>query len=152
MDLIARLELRHSKRFPVTLIANFVMNTQVHDVVTSVGATEAILPNNENKGLWAEVQVGQTREKGDMQFGYTFLRIEKDAVLTPFNFSDVSQQSDMRGHRFGFSYAADPRVVFTVTGIITQRLSGLFGPFVPTPPGSFDRATKRLQLDTTLRF
>jgi hypothetical protein len=34
-----------------------------------------------------------------MQFGYTFMRIEKDAVLTPFNFSDVTQQSDMRGHR-----------------------------------------------------
>ncbi len=152
VDLIARLELKHGKRFPVTIIANFVTNTRTHDVVTSVGTTEVILPNNENNGLWAEVQVGQTRAKGDMQFGYTFMRIEKDAVLTPFNFSDISQQSDMRGHRFGFSYTADPRVVFTVTGIITERLTGLFGPFVPTPQGSFNRATKRLQLDTTLRF
>jgi hypothetical protein len=152
VDLIARLELRHSKRFPVTLIANFVTNTQTHDVVAALGTTEIVLPNHENNGLWAEVQVGQTRAKGDMQFGYTFMRIEKDAVLTPFNFSDISQQSDMRGHRFGFSYAADPRVVFTVTGIITERLTGLFGPFVPTPSGSLSRATKRLQFDTTLRF
>jgi hypothetical protein len=90
--------------------------------------------------------------KGDVQFGYTFMRIEKDAVLTPFNFSDISQQSDMRGHRFGFSYAADPHVVFTVTGIITERLSGLLGPFVPTPPGSLNRPTTRFQLDTVLRF
>jgi hypothetical protein len=80
------------------------------------------------------------------------MRIEKDAVLTPFNFSDVTQQSDMRGHRFGFSYAADPRVVFTITGIITQRASGLLGPFVVTPPSSLDRPTTRLQLDTVLRF
>jgi hypothetical protein len=152
VDVIARLELRHSKRFPVTLIANFVTNTQTHDVITGLGTTEIVLPNNENSGLWAEVQVGQTRAKGDMQFGYTFMRIEKDAVLTPFNFSDISQQSDMRGHRFGFSYAADPRVVFTVTGIITERLTGLFGPFVPTPPGSLNRPTTRLQLDTVLRF
>jgi len=152
VDLIARLELRHSKRFPVTVIANFVTNTQTHDVVTAVGTTEVVLPNHENNGIWAEVQVGQTRAKGDMQFGYTFMRIEKDAVLTPFNFSDVSQQSDMRGHRFGFSYAADPRVVFTVTGIITERLRGLLGPFVTTPPGSLNRPTTRLQLDTTLRF
>jgi hypothetical protein len=136
----------------VTVIANFVTNTQTHDVVAALGTTEILLPNHENNGLWAEVQVGQTRAKGDMQFGYTFMRIEKDAVLTPFNFSDVSQQSDMRGHRFGFSYAADPRVIFTVTGIITERLRGLLGPFVPTPPGSLNRATTRLQFDTTLRF
>jgi hypothetical protein len=152
VDLIARLELRYSKRFPVTVIADFVTNTQTHDVVAALGTTEIVLPNHENNGIWAEVQVGQTRAKGDMQFGYTFLRIEKDAVLTPFNFSDVSQQSDMRGHRFGFSYAADPRVVFTVTGIITERLRGLLGPFVPTPTGSLNRATTRLQFDTTLRF
>lgn len=152
VDLIARLELKYSKRFPVTVIANFVTNTQTHDVVTTSGATQIVLPNHENNGLWAEVQVGQTRAKGDMQFGYTFLRIEKDAVLTPFNFSDVTQQSDMRGHKFGFSYTADPRVVFTVSGIITERLSGLLGPFVPTPPGSLNRATTRLQLDTVLRF
>jgi len=152
VDMIARLELRHSNRFPVTLIANFVTNTQTHDVVTAVGTTQIVLPNHENNGLWVEAQVGQTREKGNMQFGYTFMRIEKDAVLTPFNFSDVTQQSDMRGHRFLFAYAADPRVVFTVTGIITERLRGLLGPFVPTPPGSLNRPTKRLQLDTTIRF
>src|SRR6476661_8804855 len=152
VDLIARLELRHSKRFPVNVIANFVTNTQTHDVVAALGSTEIILPNHEKNGIWAEVQVGQTRAKGDMQFGYTFMRIEKDAVLTPFNFSDITQQSDMRGHRLNFSYAADPRVIFTVTGIITERLSGLFGPFVPTPPGSLNRVTTRLQLDTTLRF
>ena len=152
VDLIARLELKHSKRFPVTVIGDFVINTQVHDVVTALGTTQIVLPNHENNGVWAEVQVGKTQAKGDMQFGYTFMRIEKDAVLTPFNFSDITQQSDMRGHKFGFAYAADPRVVFTVTGIITERLRGLLGPFVPTPPGSLNRPTFRLQLDTTLRF
>jgi hypothetical protein len=153
VDIIGRLELKHSKRFPVTLILNFVTNTQTHDVVTAgPGGTDLVLSNNENNGFWGEVQVGQTRARGDMQFGYTFMRIEKDAVLTPFNFSDITQQSDMRGHRFGFSYAANPRVVFTVTGIITERLRGLLGPFLTTPPGSLNRPTTRLQLDTVLRF
>jgi hypothetical protein len=153
VDIIGRLELKHSKRFPVALILNFVTNTQTHDVVTAApGGTDLVLPNNEKNGFWGEVQVGQTRTRGDMQFGYTFMRIEKDAVLTPFNFSDITQQSDMRGHRFGFSYAADPRVVFTVTGIITERPTGLLGPFLTTPPGSLNRPTTRLQLDTVLRF
>ncbi len=153
VDLLARLEFKQSKRFPVTLFLNFVTNTQAHGVVTA-GPTGAdvIIPNNENHGFWGEIQVGSTKARGDTQFGYTFLRIEKDAVLTPFNFSDVTQQSDMRGHRLQFSYAADPRVTFTVTGIVTERLNGLLGPFVATPPGSFNRATTRLQFDTVLRF
>ncbi len=153
IDVIARLELKHSKRFPVQLLANFVTNTRTRDVVTAgPGGADLILPNNENKGFWGEVQVGQTRARGDIQFGYTFMRIEKDAVLTPFNMSDITQQSDMRGHRLNFSYAADPRVVFTVTGIVVQRPTGLLGAFATTPPGSLNRPTTRLQLDTVLRF
>ena len=153
VDILARLELKHSKRFPVALIMNFVTNTQTRDVVTAgPGGADLILPNRENNGFWGEVQVGQTRARGDMLFGYTFIRIEKDAVMTPFNMSDITQQSDMRGHRLNFSYAADPRVVFTFTGIITERPSGLLGPFVTTPPGSLNRATTRLQFDTIFRF
>ncbi len=142
VDLIARLELKHSKRFPVTILLNLVTNTQTRDVVRAgPDGADLILPNHENQGFWGEVQVGATKERGDMFFGYTFMRIEKDAVLTPFNFSDVTQQSDMRAHRLVFSYAVDPRVTFSVTGIVTQRANGLLGPFLPTPPGSLNRAT-----------
>jgi hypothetical protein len=153
VDLLGRVELKHSKRWPVTLIGNFVINTQVHDVVTAgPGGADLLLPNNENKGFWGEVQVGAAKARGDIQLGYTFMQIEKDAVLTPFNFSDITQQSDMRGHRVVFGYTADPRVTFNVIGIVTQRLNGLFGPFVPTPAGSLDRSTFRLQLETIVRF
>jgi hypothetical protein len=153
VDMLARLDLKHSKRFPVAVLLDFVTNTQTHDVVTAgPGGADLLLPNHENHGFWGEVQVGKTKDRGDIQFGYTFLRIEKDAVLTPFNFSDITQQSDMRGHRLQFSYAADPRVTFTVTGIVTERPNGLLGPFAATPPGSLNRATTRLQFDTVLKF
>jgi hypothetical protein len=153
VDMMARLELKNSKRFPVTIVFDFVTNTQTHDVVAAgPSGADVLLPNHENNGFWGEIQVGKTKDRGDMQFGYTFLRIEKDAVLTPFNFSDVTQQSDMRGHRLQFSYAADPRVTFTVTGIVTQRPNGLLGPFATTPVGSSNRATTRLQFDTVLKF
>ena len=153
VDMLARLELKNSKRFPVTILLNLVTNTQTHDIVTAgPGGGDLILPNKENQGFWGEVQVGQTKARGDMLFGYTFMRIEKDAVLTPFNWSDITQQSDMRGHRLMFSYAVDPRVTFTVTGIVTERPHGLFGPFVTTPPGSSNRPTTRLQFDTVFKF
>ena len=165
VDLLARLELKHSKHWPVTVLLNFVTNTQTHDVVTAGPAgADLLLPNNEKHGFWGEVQVGRTAMRGDTQFGYTFMRIEKDAVLTPFNFSDVTQPSDIRGHRFQFSYTVvpgkvvpgekpqDPRVTFAVTGIVTERPNGLLGPFAATPPGSLNRSTFRLQFDTVLKF
>jgi hypothetical protein len=80
------------------------------------------------------------------------MHIEKDAVLTPFNFSDITQQSDARVHRFLFGYTVDPRVTFNVVGIVTERLHGLLGPFAATPPGSLNRSTFRLQFDTVLKF
>ena len=135
------------------MFLNFVANTQAHDVVTAgPGGADLLLKNDENHGFWGEVQVGQAKARGDTMFGYTFMRIEKDAVLTPFNMADITQQSDMRGHRLQFSYTADPRITFTIIGIVTQRPNGLLGPFAPTPPGSFNRATTRLQFDTVLKF
>jgi TolA-binding protein len=152
-DFIARLDLSHSKRFPVSLLLNFVTNTQVHDVVTAgPGGRDLILPNHENKGYWAEIQVGKARERGDLQLGYTFIRIEKDAVLTPFNFSELAQQSDVRGQRINFSYTTDPRVTLSFTTFITQRANGLNGVFGANPPGSLNRPTYRLQFDTLFRF
>jgi len=90
--------------------------------------------------------------RGDMQFDYTFVRLEKDAVLTPFNFSDFTQQSDTRVHRLQFNYTADPHVVLSIISIINQRANGLLGVFGNTPAGSLNRPTTRLQFDTTFRF
>lgn len=153
IDVIGRLELNRSKRYPVMLLFNFVTNTQAHPVsVNGPGGASLFLRNDENQGYWAELLVGNMKERGDVQFGYTFIRIEKDAVLTPFNFSDLAEQSDVRAHRFVFNYTADPRVTLSLTAIISQRPHGLLGAFETTPPGSLNRPTTRLQFDTVFRF
>ena len=153
IDLIARLDLTRSKRWPISFILNFVHNTQAHDVsIAGAGGATQFLNNDENNGYWAEVQVGRSRESGDWLLGYTFIRIEKDAVLTPFNFSDLIQQSDTRVHRFLVNYTVDPRVAFTLIGFFNQRPNGLLGVFGATPVGSLNGATTRLQFDTTFRF
>ena len=152
-DFIARLEFTQSKRFPVSMIFNFVTNTQAHDVVLAgAGGANRIVHNDENHGYWAEIQAGKTRERGDLLFNYTFLRIEKDAVLTPFNFSDILQPSDVRAHRLFFTYTADPRVLLTFTGLVSERPHGPAGAFGQTPAGSLNRASTRLQFDTVFRF
>jgi hypothetical protein len=153
VDLIGRLDVTRSARFPVMLLFNFVTNTQTHDVsLAGANGTTVFLPNNEKNGYWAEVQIGRSKERHDMQFGYTFARIEKDAVLTPFNMSDSAQPSDTRLHRLLFNYTADPRVVFSIISIFNQRPHGLLGAFGSTPQGSLNRPTTRLQFDTVFRF
>lgn len=153
IDLIGRLDLTHSKRWPVSFILNFVHNTQAHDIsVAGPGGTTLFQENNENNGYWAEVQVGKAREQGDLLLGYTFMRIEKDAILTPFNFSDLIQQSDTRVHRLSVNYAAHTHVLLTFTGFFNQRPNGLLGVFGTTPTGSLNGPTTRLQFDTTFRF
>jgi hypothetical protein len=153
VDLIARLDLAHSKRFPVMLLFNFITNTQVRDVLTAgAGGADVILENRENNAFWLEVQAGKQQQRGDWLLNYTFMRVEKDAVLTPFNFGDTAQQSDMAAQRFIVAYALDPRVTLSLTGLVTHRPNGLLGVFGATPPGSLNRPTTRLQLDTTFRF
>ncbi len=66
----------------------------------------------------------------DTVFARTFTRrktnvpVRKDAVLPPFNFSNLIQPSDVRAHRFVFADAADPRVTLSLTGIVSQRANG----------------------------
>ncbi|HVF48994.1 MAG TPA: putative porin [Pyrinomonadaceae bacterium] len=153
VDLIGRLDLSHSKRWPVMLLFNFVTNTQARDIVAAgAGGANVLQANNENNGYWAEAQIGKTQQRGDWLFNYAFIRIEKDAVLTPFNGSDLNQQSDALIQRFIISYAADPRVTLSLNGYVTSRPNGLLGVFGVTPPNSLNRPTTRLQLDTTFRF
>lgn len=161
VDLIARADFTRSKKWPVMLLFDFVTNTQTHDVVTaSAGGANLLLPNHEGQGFWGEFQIGKDVlrlpvdkiARGDVTLNYTFIRIEKDAVLSPFNASDLGQSTDVRVHRFIFGYALDPRVAVSLTGYFTTRPNGLLGAFAQTPPGSLDRALKRLQFDTILRF
>jgi hypothetical protein len=161
VDLIARADFNQSKRWPVMLLFDFVTNTQTHDVVTAgASGADVLLPNNQGQGYWAEFQVGKDVlrlpvdriARGDTVFNYTLTRIEKDAILSPFNASDIGLSTDVRVHRFIFGYALDPRVALTFTSFFTQRPTGLLGAFGQTPPGSLNRALTRLQFDTILRF
>ena len=163
VDLMAQFEFKQYKYNPMSLILNYVRNTQTRDVIVAgAGGANVFLPNNENDGVWVEFRVQSLRKnrgsdfnaavRGDILFSYTFLRIEKDAVLTPFNWDDLIQGSDISGHRIFFGYTVDPRVTFNFTGLFNQRPNGLLGPFGTNPAGSLNRYTNRIQVDTVFRF
>ncbi len=163
IDLLAQFDIKHFKYNPITMIFDYVRNTATRDVIVAgPGGADLALPNNENQGIWGEFRIQSLRKnrgsdfsapvKGDVLLSYTYLRIEKDAVFSGFNWDDLIQPSDILGHRLFLSYTADPRVTFNITGLFNKRLNGLLGPFSNTPAGSLDKMVTRLQFDTVFKF
>ena len=96
-------------------------------------------------GYWGEFKVGQTKNKGDLMLGYTFARIERDAVLAAFNFSDLRQPTNVIEHRVEGLYQAYPHVQLGVTGLIGRQI-------VTAQSPTLERWLKRWQFDTIFSF
>jgi len=71
--------------------------------------------SSERSGYWAELTFGRLAEQKDIQFGYTFVRIERDAVLGAFNESDLRAATNVRNHRLNFGYQAYRNVQMSYT-------------------------------------
>ena len=132
VDFLGNLTWQASGRFPVTFTFDFVHN-----------ATDRV--RDEKNGYWVGGQVGQAREKGDFLFGYYFTRIEQDAVLVPFNFSDILA-SNSRAHMPTFAYQVANGVTLQWTGLFSQRVN----PVVLNSP--FNRFLNRMQFDVIYKF
>jgi hypothetical protein len=91
LDLIGQLDYQLAPKWPLTAFVDFVNNTRG--------------PLGENRrGFWAEVTFGQTKNLKDVQFGYRYIDIGKDAVISAFNESDIRSGTNVRNHAFLFAY------------------------------------------------
>jgi uncharacterized coiled-coil protein SlyX len=114
LDLIGQMQYNWSSRWPLTLTFNFVNNTR------------AI--NSERSGYWSEVTFGQLREAKDIQFGYSYIRIEREAVIGAFNESDLRASTNVKNHRVQLGY----QTFNNVTLQWTMWLGKLADPFQNT--------------------
>jgi hypothetical protein len=90
LDLIGVVDYKFSPRWPMALTFNFVNNTRA--------ATQ------ERSAYWAEIAFGQLKEAKDVQFGYSYIWVEKDAVIGAFNESDLRSSTNVKNHRVLFGY------------------------------------------------
>ena len=74
-----------------------------------------------------------------------FRRIEKDAVLAAFNFSDLRQPTNVIEHRVEALYQAYPHVQMGMTGLIGRQI-------VTAQSPTLERWLKRFQFDTIVTF
>ncbi len=132
LDILGNLTWQAKSRVPVSFVFDYVRNMSNRI-------------NDEQNGYWAGVQVGQNREPGDWLLGYTFTRIEQDAVLVPFNYSDILA-SNSRVHMPTFGYQVASGVTLQWTGLFSQRVNKV----VPLSP--VNRWLNRMQFDVIYKF
>jgi hypothetical protein len=153
-DNIARFDINTgSARFPLAFIGDYVQNMGACGNVPNLAPAPANTAtttykqtvnapciSNQRRGYWAEGRVGRLLNKGDMQFGYTRIYIEREAVLGNFNYSDIRQGTNVSQHRFDAFYQFDRNVQLGFTALVGR------------PLGSTEPWLTRLQFDTIYIF
>ena len=136
-DNIARLEINTGHpRFPLLFIGDYVQNTQacgnLANVIPAPANTASLTytqtknfncVSNQRRGYWAEGRVGRLQQKGDWQIGYTRIYIEREAVLSNFNYSDIRQGSNVTQHRIDSFYQLDHSVQLGAAALIGRPLA-----------------------------
>jgi hypothetical protein len=146
LDVIGRLDFTTwSTKWPLMLQFNYANNTRACTNLVNISGTPPACDPSDRNAYWLEVQIGQTREPRDVNFGYTFIRIEKEAVLAAFNFSDLRAPSNVLTHRLNFGYQANRNVTLNFTSLFGRQL-------VTQSSGTQERILKRLQFDAVYRF
>ena len=159
-DSIAQFDLKtHSDAWPIRLLGDYVQNTRAcanagnpifvpaapagtNVKLTTINGT---CHSRERRGYWLEGRVGRVQEKGDWQFAYTRMFIEREAVLTPFNYSDIRQGSNVSQHRLETIYTPVRNVQLAFTGFFGRPLN--FGNSAPP-----ENLLKRMQFDLIYKF
>jgi hypothetical protein len=153
-DTIARFDINTGHpRIPITFIGDYVQNTEACGNLPNIAAAptntatttykqtlNSPCDSHYRRGYWAEGDVGRLEKKGDLQFGYTRIYIEREAVLGNFNYSDIRQGTNVTQHRFTTFYQFDPRVQLGFTALVGR------------PLGTTEPWLTRLQFDTIYIF
>jgi hypothetical protein len=118
---------------------------------------------DERTGYWTEVSFGQLKEAKDVQFGYSFIRIEREAVIGAFNESDLRSSTNVKNHRLQFGYQSFSNVTLQWTmwlGKLADPFqntslvpSGIRGACTTAPfSGCRDSQLNRMQFDMIYKF
>lgn len=136
-DSIARLDIDSGRpRWPVSLIGDYVQNTlacanlpnlaHVPANTTTQLFTQTVnspCRPNQRRGYWAEARFGRLQEKGDLQFGYARIYVEREAVLGNFNYSEMRQGTNVTAHRLDAFYQFERSVQLGFTTLVGRPLA-----------------------------
>jgi hypothetical protein len=160
LDAIARFDIKTpNARLPLVVLGDYVQNTKACANVASLPATgttttataitavtsNAACVSRERRAYWLEGRVGRLSEAKDLQFSYTRMFIEREAVMGAFNFSDLRQNSNVSQHRVEVFYQAYRNITLGFTGLFGRPLNWHTSA-APEP------ILERLQFDVVYKF
>jgi Putative porin len=145
-------------RWPIRFIGDYVQNTKACGNVANLlpappntstvqysQSTNYPCNSKQRRAYWGEVQVGSAEKRGDWQFDYTRMFIEREAVLSNFDYSEILQGSNVSEHRAVVIYQVHRNVQTSFTALIGRPLN--FGSTAPAQDW-----LKRLQFDLIYSF
>jgi hypothetical protein len=150
LDGIGKLDVNASPRYPITLQFDFVDNMRANGY-------------GENTGYWGDLIIGRQSEQKDLQFTYSYIRIEKDAVVGAFNESDLRSSTNVKNHKLQIAYMLRGNVTAQFTAWIGRLANPLDNTgLIPASARAAcsgtdtsrceDPLLKRLQFDLTYKF
>jgi len=135
-------------RFPWRVLGEYEQNTRAR---LNVG----LGPSKQDKAYWFETSLGQLKQKNDILLGYSFDRIEQDAVIASFNDNDQRAATNILQHKFYFNWLVRNNTVATFTWYIGRTLNTrLQNAALETgrAAGLTDPWLNRVQLDLLYKF
>ncbi|HZQ90212.1 MAG TPA: putative porin [Terriglobales bacterium] len=137
-------------RYPVRILIDYLQNPRA-----KLNPLNPATVDKQDKAYWFEGTIGQQRLRNDLQFGYSFARIEQDAVISQFNESDMRAATNVLQHRVYFNWLLRPNTTVSYTLWIGRTLNTALQNAARAPgigPGGTDPWLKRQQLDLIYRF
>jgi hypothetical protein len=136
-DNLAKIDINTGhERLPLTFIGDYVQNTEacanLPNIVAAPANTatqtfkqtlNATCNPRQRRGYWAEGRIGRLQQKGDIQFGYTRIFIEREAVLGNFNYSEIRQGTNVTQHRCEAFYQFDKSVQLGFAALVGRPLA-----------------------------
>lgn len=131
VDTIAQVTFNTGRaQYPLIALADFVVNTKA--------------ANDDGSGLWLVGTYGRAATPKTFSTSYTFARVERDAVLSAYNFSDMGPATNVVMNMGTFSYMPKNRVNLDFIAILTKLLE--------VPMGARNPMLKRIQVDARVTF
>jgi len=129
------------RKFPLHLITEYEQNARA--------------TTNHKRAYWVESAFGDVKEKGDLQIGYSWGRIEQDAVLAAFNESEMRAGSNLLQNRMLVAYQAQHNVTAQFSGWFGRTLDSNLANAALAPglkAGVQEPYVKRFQMDLIYKF
>jgi putative porin len=159
LDTIGRFDITTpAEKWPVAILGDFVQNTKA---CANVGNILPAPPNtaaetfaqsknatcnpHQRRGYWLEARAGKSQTKGDLNFAYARIFVEREAVLGAFNYSEIRQATNVSQHKVEAFYQLENNIQLGFTGFFGR-------PLVTATSTTLENTLKRLQFDITYKF